>query len=106
MPDDRTPTEIDLDEAIEQEHMAKHRLAQAQSIHEHTSDLVDEYTAEITAWADEKVPPILTNSEYAARTSALVIALSRQLGRAAAAFGEAQQCPSEEVGQMVVTMFL
>lgn len=75
------------------------------TLQEHTSDLVDEYTGELGLWLDSKVPPILLNGEYAARTSALLIALSRQIGRVAAAFGSAQNVDDEEVGKMCVAMF-
>jgi uncharacterized protein (DUF2267 family) len=69
------------------------------------ADLVDEYTAEMTKWADSKVPPILNNADYADRTSALMIALTRQFARAAAAFGEAHQVDPEKVAEAVVKMF-
>ena len=70
----------------------------------HTSDLTDTYSAEITEWADAKVPPLLGNGEYAARCSALMISLARQLGRAAAAFGEANAVDPQEVGELVTKM--
>ena len=85
--------------------MSEETILGAPTMQQHTSGLVEAYTAEITEWADAKVPPILTNAEYAARTSALLIALSRQLGRAAAAFGEAQSVSADEVGELVVSMF-
>jgi len=74
--------------------------------HKRVSDLTDDYTKELAEWTDGKVPPLTSNPEYAARTSALMIALSRNLARAAAAFGESQNVEAEEVVAMVVKMFV
>lgn len=63
------------------------------------------YSKEIGAWCDAKVPKILGDADYAARTAALVIALTRELARAAAAFGEAQKQDSEAVGGMILALF-
>lgn len=74
-------------------------------INERTADLVDEYTAELNAWVNERVPLMLTNGEFAARTAALMIALNRQLARTAVAFGETHGVDSVEVGTLVVQQF-
>lgn len=67
--------------------------------------LTADYTKEIGDLVDSKVPPILDNQTYAARTSALVIALTRSLARAAAAFGEAQNQDSDAVGGLILQLF-
>lgn len=67
--------------------------------------LTNQFTNELTAYCDERVPPVLGNSEYAAACSSLLIALSRQLGRTAAAFGQANNQNADDIRVMVMRMF-
>ena len=64
-----------------------------------------EYTERLDAFANDLVPPMLSNSEYAARCSALLTALNRELARCAASFGEVHQVDPEELQTLVVMQF-
>jgi 16S rRNA C1402 N4-methylase RsmH len=75
------------------------------AITERSSDLVAQYTAELDAFVNGLVPSLLDNAEYAARTSALMIALNRELARCAAAFGEVHGVHPEAMIQLVVVQF-
>lgn len=72
---------------------------------EKVAELTAEYTRELGEICDAKVPKVIGNSEYAARTSALMIALVRQTARAAAAFGEAQGQDGDAVGALILALF-
>lgn len=76
-----------------------------ESVKERSSELVEEYSAKLTEFTDSLVPSHLMNDEYAARCSALLIALNRQLARCAAAFGEVHQIEPEEIMQLVADLF-
>jgi hypothetical protein len=80
-------------------------LVKTPTMQDKVQELSLAYSKEIGAWCDDKVPPILGNADYAARTSALVIALTRELARAAAAYGEAQDQDSETVGGLILALF-
>lgn len=71
-----------------------------------STDLVEEYTDQLTAFVNGLVPPFLDNAEYAARTSALMIALNRQLGRCATAFGNAHDVSPEDMIKLVIAQFV
>lgn len=71
-----------------------------------STELVEEYTDHLTSFVNGLVPPFLDNAEYAARTSALMIALNRQLGRCATAFGEAHGVSPEQMIELVVAQFV
>lgn len=71
-----------------------------------SSDLVDDYTAQLDLFTNELVPVFLDNAEYAARTSALMIALNRQLARCAVAFGSTHQIDPEEMIRLVTQQFV
>lgn len=75
------------------------------AIKDRSADLVEKYSAELTTFVDKLVPPMLMNDEYAARCSALLIALNRQLARCAASFGEVHEIDPEEVMQLVAKLF-
>lgn len=75
------------------------------SITERSSELVDEYTRRLDLFTNGLVPPMLDNAEYAARTSALMIALNRQLARCAVAFGQVHQVDPEQMIELVVGQF-
>lgn len=68
-------------------------------------DLKEEYTRRLDAFANELVPPMLSNSEYAARCSALLTALNRELARCAASFGEVHKVAPEDMQTLVVLQF-
>lgn len=68
-------------------------------------ELKAEYTERLDTFTNELVPPMLSNSEYAARASALLTALNRQLARCAASFGEVQGVDTEEMQTLVVMAF-
>lgn len=70
-----------------------------------SSDLTEEYTRRLGNFTDGLVPPFLDNAEYAARTSALMIALNRQLARCATAFGEVHGVSPEQMINLVVAQF-
>jgi hypothetical protein len=77
----------------------------APSVTERSSELVEQYTAELETFVNGLVPPFLDNAEYAARTSALLIALNRQLARCAAAFGEVHGVTPEQMTSLVGSQF-
>lgn len=70
-----------------------------------SSDLTEEYTRQLDAFTNRLVPPFLDNAEYAARTSALMIALNRQLARCATAFGQAHEVAPETMIELVIGQF-
>jgi hypothetical protein len=67
--------------------------------------LTNQFTNELGEYCDAHVSPLLSNAEYAASCSSLLIALSRQLGRCAAAFGKANMQSEEDVRTLVFRMF-
>lgn len=71
-----------------------------------SADLVDDYTAKLDALTNETVPVFLDNAEYAARTSALMIAFNRQLARCAVAFGNTHQIGPETMIDLVTKQFV
>ena len=75
------------------------------AIQQRSSDLVDQYTADLDGFVNSLVPPFLDNAEYAARTSALMIALNRELARCAVAFGQAHEIELETMIHLVVGQF-
>ena len=75
-------------------------------IQERSSTLVDEYSQKLDAFVNEIVPPVLDNAEYAARCSALLIALNRQLARCAASFGEVHGVSAEDMLELVRAQFI
>lgn len=83
---------ITADEAIEQ-------------IGVRAEELKADYTARLDALVNEIVPPMLSNSEYAARCSALMTALNRELARCAASFGEVHGIGVEDMQALVVLSF-
>jgi hypothetical protein len=76
------------------------------SITARSSDLVEQYTVQLDTFTNEIVPVFLDNAEYAARTSALMIALNRQLARCAVAFGETHQIAPEAMIELVTAQFV
>jgi hypothetical protein len=74
-------------------------------IGERAEELKAEYTERLDAFANELVPPMLSNSEYAARSSALLTALNRELARCAASFGEVHGVSEEDMVGLVVSAF-
>lgn len=87
-----TRTEITADEAIER-------------IGIRAEELKDDYTRQLDEFTDKIVPKTLSNSEYAARCSALMTALNRQLARCAASFGEVHGVDIDEMQTVVVLAF-
>jgi hypothetical protein len=76
------------------------------SVTARSADLVEEYTDKLNTFVNGLVPPFLDNAEYAARTSALMIAFNRQLGRCATAFGNAHGVSPEAMIELVVAQFV
>jgi hypothetical protein len=70
-----------------------------------SNDLVEEYTAALDGFVNGLVPPMLDNAEYAARTSALMIALNRELARCAASFGEVHGVAPDAMASLVGSQF-
>ena len=75
------------------------------TVAERSSDLTAEYTRQLDEFASGLVPPMLSNAEYAARCSALMIALNRELARCAVAFGEAHGITAEQMKALVIGQF-
>jgi hypothetical protein len=75
------------------------------TVQERAAALTDDYSQRLDAFVNEIVPPVLDNAEYAARCSALLIALNRQLARCAASFGEVHTVSPEEMTQLVASQF-
>lgn len=76
-----------------------------EGITERAEDLAEDYTRDLSEFVDKLVPKTLANAEYAARCSALMIALNRNLARCAAAFGEVHEIKPEEMVQLVAGQF-
>lgn len=76
------------------------------SVKDRASTLTDDYSQRLDAFVNEIVPPVLENTEYAARCSALLIALNRQLARCAASFGEVHQVSPEDMTNLVFGQFV
>lgn len=72
---------------------------------ERSVELTAEYTRRLDAVVNDLVPPTLSNSEYAARCSALLIAINRELARCAAAFCSAHGVMPEEFATVVHDQF-
>lgn len=74
-------------------------------VRDRSTELVDQFTAELDALVNKHVPTILDNAEYAAVTSALMIALNRELARCAAAFGATHGVLPDQIIDLVGTQF-
>ena len=74
-------------------------------VRERAGLLTDDYAQKLDAFVDELVPPVLDNAEFAARCSALLIALNRQLARCAASFGEVHLVSPEAMEALVFGQF-
>ena len=74
-------------------------------IMERADELADKYSVDLDAFVNGLVPTFLDNKEYAARTAALMIALSREIARCASSFGETHQIDRREMIGMVGQMF-
>lgn len=75
------------------------------TIQERSAELTDEYARRLDEFVNEIVPPVLGNAEYAARCSALLIALGRQLARCAASFGEVHRIDQAQMIDVVTAQF-
>lgn len=75
------------------------------TIEERSAELVDDYAQRLDEFVNELIPPVLDNAEFASRCSALLIALNRQLGRCAAAFGDVYQVAPDEIRSLVHGQF-
>ena len=76
------------------------------TIQERAVCLTDEYARKLDLFVNEIVPPVIDNAEYAARCSALLIALNRQLARCAASFGEVHKVSAEDMTNLVFAQFV
>lgn len=76
-----------------------------QTIEEITSDLVEQYTAELGTWVRERIPLLLEDKQFAARTAGLMIAMNRKLAECAAAFGETHGLEAEQIHILVLQQF-
>jgi hypothetical protein len=85
--------------------MTDEDLAQDERVQSRSIELTNQYTQELGDYCDKRVPPLLDNTEYALSCSSLLIALTRQLGRCAAAFGAANGQTPEDVRTLVFRMF-
>lgn len=80
-------------------------MSTMEEITSRSSDLADDYTAKLDAFVSDLLPAFLDNAEYTARSSALMIALNRQLGRCAAAFGDVHGVSVEDMTALVNGQF-
>lgn len=78
---------------------------QSDELLDRSIELQDEYTHDLDAFTNKLVPPMLANDAYAARCSALMIALNRQLARCAAAFGEVHGLSPVQMQSLVMKQF-
>lgn len=67
--------------------------------------LSGDYTEHLDEMVNKMVPTTLSNDEYAARCGALMIALSRELARCAATFGETHELDPEQINEVVAMLF-
>jgi hypothetical protein len=79
---------------------------QTETTLERSEELQAEYTLELDGFVNRLVPSTLSNAEYAARTSALMIALNRELARCAAAFGDVWQVGPKDMIELVTAQFV
>lgn len=70
-----------------------------------TDDVTARFTDELEAWVRERIPGSLTDAQFAAHSSALMIALNRQLAATAAAFGETHLVAADQVATLVIGQF-
>jgi hypothetical protein len=75
------------------------------SVQERARTLTDDYSQRLDEFVNEIVPPVLDNAEFAARCSALLIALNRQLARCAASFSEVHHVEQSEMVELVFGQF-
>jgi len=74
-------------------------------IMQRADELADQFTRDLDVFVGATVPKTLSNNEYAARTAALMISLSREIARCAVSFGETHQVDREEMVTLVGKMF-
>ena len=72
---------------------------------ERSGELSEEYSRQLDRFINDLVPVTLTNTEYAARCSALLIALNRQLARCAVVFGEVHGVGREDMTALMFGQF-
>lgn len=60
-------------------------------VQDRASELADRFTNELGDWVRERIPVLMGDMEFAATSSALMIALNRKLAECAVAFGETLQ---------------
>jgi hypothetical protein len=75
------------------------------AIQERSNELVEEYSQKLDEFVNGFIPLTLANEEFAARCSALMITLNRQLARCAAAFGGVYKVDDEEMRSLVFGQF-
>lgn len=68
-------------------------------------DLADKFTNELGDFVRERIPLIMGNMEFAATSSALMIALNRKLAECAVAFGETHGIDATEIDLLVIQQF-
>lgn len=71
-----------------------------------SSLLTAEYSLKLTELVNATLPEMLDNAEYAARTSALMVALNRELARLAATCGESQEIDPDTMMELVSKQFV
>jgi hypothetical protein len=81
-------------------------MSETETVEGRAKDLTDAYSQKLDAFVNELVPTVLDNREYAARCSALLIALNRQLARCAASFGEVHQVTPDDMTNLVFAQFV
>lgn len=66
-----------------------------------TADLTEQFTNELGAWVRERMPVLMSDSEFASSSAALMIALNRQLAACAVAFGNTHGLKPEVVADLM-----
>lgn len=74
-------------------------------VQDRSEQLAEAFTAELGSWIRERIPPLMTDAEFAATSSAMMIALNRKLAECAVAFGETHGVDAVELDMMVIKLF-
>jgi hypothetical protein len=74
-------------------------------VQDRAKELTDSYSQMLDKFVNDLIPPTLENAEFAARCSALLIALNRQLARCAASFSGVHHVEPDEMVNLVFGQF-
>lgn len=74
-------------------------------LQEASEDMTARFTRELSEFMRERLPTTLSDAEFAAASSGMMIALNRQLATCAAAFGETHQVNPQALKKIVKAQF-